>query len=109
MVAGVAVILAHALLYYVAPNAKVPFEWITPGGFAHSSYTRLQRRVGSLGGQIWLLRSDLWTNWCDHGADALALRGGANGAHRSGDERDTGLHSRGEKGHQAQLTNVVRH
>ena len=29
-----AVSLAHAILYYVAPNAEVPFKWITPGGFA---------------------------------------------------------------------------
>ncbi len=29
-----AVSLAHAVLYYVTPNAKVPFKWITPGGFA---------------------------------------------------------------------------
>jgi membrane protein len=32
--AFLAVTLAHALLYYVAPNAEVPFKWITPGGFA---------------------------------------------------------------------------
>ena len=32
--AFLAVSLAHALLYYVAPNAEVPFKWITPGGFA---------------------------------------------------------------------------
>src|SRR3712207_713159 len=31
--AFLAVSLAHALLYYVAPNADVPFKWITPGGF----------------------------------------------------------------------------
>jgi membrane protein len=31
--AFLAVSLAHALLYYVAPNAEVPFKWITPGGF----------------------------------------------------------------------------
>lgn len=31
--AFVAVTLAHDLLYYVAPNAKIPFKWITPGGF----------------------------------------------------------------------------
>ena len=34
VLAFVAVTLAHAILYYVAPNAKVPFKWITPGGFA---------------------------------------------------------------------------
>ncbi len=33
VVAFLAVTLAHALLYYVAPNAKIPFKWITPGGF----------------------------------------------------------------------------
>jgi membrane protein len=32
--AFLAVSLAHAILYYVAPNAEVPFKWITPGGFA---------------------------------------------------------------------------
>jgi membrane protein len=31
--AFLAVSLAHAILYYVAPNAEVPFKWITPGGF----------------------------------------------------------------------------
>ena len=29
-----AVTSAHTVLYYVAPNAKVPFRWIIPGGFA---------------------------------------------------------------------------
>jgi membrane protein len=29
----VAVTLALDLLYYLAPDAKVPFKWITPGGF----------------------------------------------------------------------------
>jgi membrane protein len=33
VVAFLAVTLAHDLLYYVAPNAKIPFKWITPGGF----------------------------------------------------------------------------
>jgi membrane protein len=32
--AFLAVTVAHAVLYYVAPNAEVPFKWITPGGFA---------------------------------------------------------------------------
>ena len=32
--AFLAVTLAHAVLYYVAPNARVHFKWITPGGFA---------------------------------------------------------------------------
>ncbi len=34
LLAFIAVTLAHALLYYIAPNAKIPFKWITPGGFA---------------------------------------------------------------------------
>jgi membrane protein len=29
----VAITLALDLLYYLAPDAKVPFKWITPGGF----------------------------------------------------------------------------
>jgi membrane protein len=29
----VAVTLALDLLYYLAPDAKLPFKWITPGGF----------------------------------------------------------------------------
>ncbi len=29
-----AVTLAHDVLYYVAPNARVRFRWITPGGLA---------------------------------------------------------------------------
>lgn len=29
-----ALTLALAVLYYVAPNAEVPFRWVTPGGFA---------------------------------------------------------------------------
>jgi membrane protein len=33
-VAFLAVTLALAVLYYLAPNADLPFEWITPGGFA---------------------------------------------------------------------------
>jgi membrane protein len=31
--AFLAVTLAHNLLYYLAPNARIPFKWITPGGF----------------------------------------------------------------------------
>ena len=33
-VAFLAVTLALAVLYYLAPNANLPFAWITPGGFA---------------------------------------------------------------------------
>jgi membrane protein len=33
-VAFLAVTLALAVLYYLAPNADLPFAWITPGGFA---------------------------------------------------------------------------
>jgi membrane protein len=29
----VAITLALDLLYYLAPDAKLPFKWITPGGF----------------------------------------------------------------------------
>jgi membrane protein len=32
--AFLAVTLALAVLYYLAPNADLPFRWITPGGFA---------------------------------------------------------------------------
>jgi membrane protein len=31
--AFLAVTLAHNLLYYLAPNARIPRKWITPGGF----------------------------------------------------------------------------
>ena len=34
VVAFFAVTLALAILYYLAPNADLPFAWITPGGFA---------------------------------------------------------------------------
>jgi membrane protein len=33
VLAFLAVTLALALLYYLAPNAGLPFKWITPGGF----------------------------------------------------------------------------
>ena len=33
-VAFLTVTLALAFLYYLAPNAELPFKWITPGGFA---------------------------------------------------------------------------
>jgi membrane protein len=33
-VAFLTVTVALAVLYYLAPNADVPFKWITPGGFA---------------------------------------------------------------------------
>jgi membrane protein len=54
VVAFLAVTLAHALLYYVAPNARVPFKWITPGGFAATvlilvSSVGLNLWVGNLG------------------------------------------------------------
>lgn len=32
VVAFVAVMLVHDVLYYLAPDADLPFEWITPGG-----------------------------------------------------------------------------
>jgi membrane protein len=49
VVAFLAVTLAHALLYYVAPNAKVPFKWITPGGFAATVLIL----VSSVGLNLW--------------------------------------------------------
>jgi membrane protein len=42
--------LAHALLYYVAPNAKVPFKWITPGGLAATVLIL----VSSVGLNLWV-------------------------------------------------------
>jgi membrane protein len=48
--AFLAVSLAHALLYYVAPNAKVPFKWITPGGFAATVLIL----VSSVGLNLWI-------------------------------------------------------
>jgi membrane protein len=33
VLAFLAVTLALAILYYLAPNADLPFKWITPGGF----------------------------------------------------------------------------
>jgi membrane protein len=48
--AFLAVTLAHALLYYVAPNAKVPFKWITPGGFAATVLIL----VSSVGLNLWV-------------------------------------------------------
>jgi membrane protein len=50
VVAFLAVTLAHALLYYVAPNAKVPFKWITPGGFAATVLIL----VSSVGLNLWV-------------------------------------------------------
>ncbi len=32
MVAFVALSLAHAVLYYLAPDTDLPFKWVTPGG-----------------------------------------------------------------------------
>jgi membrane protein len=34
VLAFLVVTLALAVLYYLAPNADLPFRWITPGGFA---------------------------------------------------------------------------
>ena len=34
VLAFLAVTLALSILYYLAPNAELPFKWITPGGFA---------------------------------------------------------------------------
>ena len=48
--AFLAVSLAHALLYYMAPNAKVPFKWITPGGFAATVLIL----VSSVGLNLWV-------------------------------------------------------
>ena len=42
--------MAHALLYYLAPNAKVPFKWITPGGFAATVLIL----VSSIGLNLWV-------------------------------------------------------
>ncbi len=49
-VAFAAVTLAHAVLYYVTPNAKVPFKWITPGGFAATALIL----VSSVGLDLWV-------------------------------------------------------
>jgi membrane protein len=48
--AFVAVSLAHAVLYYVAPNAKMPFKWIAPGGFAATVLIL----VSSVGLKLWV-------------------------------------------------------
>ena len=48
--AFLAVSLAHALLYYVSPNAEVPFKWITPGGFAATVLIL----VSSVGLNLWV-------------------------------------------------------
>jgi membrane protein len=48
--AFLAVSLAHALLYYVAPNAEVPSKWITPGGFAATVLIL----VSSVGLNVWV-------------------------------------------------------
>jgi membrane protein len=50
--AFLAVTVAHALLYYVAPNAKVPFKWITPGGFAATVLIL----VSSVGLDLWVAK-----------------------------------------------------
>ena len=49
--AFLAVSLAHALLYYVAPNAEVPFKWITTGGFAATVLIL----VSSVGLNLWVV------------------------------------------------------
>jgi membrane protein len=55
-VAFFAVTLAHDLLYYLAPNAKVPFKWITPGGVcSYGPHTCLGRGARPLRGQLWPL------------------------------------------------------
>jgi membrane protein len=48
--AFLAVSVAHALLYYLAPNAKVLFKWITPGGFAATVLIL----VSSIGLNLWV-------------------------------------------------------
>lgn len=48
--AFLAVSLAHAILYYVAPNAEVPFKWITPGGFVATVLIL----VSSVGLNVWV-------------------------------------------------------
>ena len=50
--AFLAVTVAHALLYYVAPNAKVPFKWITPGGFAATVLIL----ISSVGLDLWVAK-----------------------------------------------------
>lgn len=48
--AFVAVTLAHIILYYLAPNARVPFKWLTPGGFAATVLIL----VSSVGLKLWV-------------------------------------------------------
>jgi membrane protein len=48
--AFVAVTLAHTILYYLAPNARVPFKWLTPGGFAATVLIL----VSSVGLKLWV-------------------------------------------------------
>jgi len=50
--AFLAVTVVRALLYYVAPNAKVPFKWITPGGFAATVLILLS----SVGLDLWVAK-----------------------------------------------------
>ena len=60
VVAFVAVILVHDVLYYLAPDADLPFKWVTPGGLTATvlilvSSVALSFYVGSFGryGQLY--------------------------------------------------------
>src|SRR3712207_8285985 len=45
--AFLAVTFALAVLYYLAPNADLPFKWITPGGFVATLLDRKSTRLNS--------------------------------------------------------------
>ena len=105
----VAITLALDVLYYLAPDAKVPFKWITPGGFmatillfladgALSYYVSKLGNYGQVYGQL-------------GGGDslhALALRDGSDGAIGTGDKRSSRPRGGGEKGHRTGPDRVVR-
>jgi membrane protein len=99
--AFLAMTLAHDLLYYVAPNAKVPFKWVTPGGFAATvlilvASAALGLYVDNLGlynqiyGQVGaIIVLMLWL----YSTGLMVLIGAEM-------KRRAGPHSRGAKGHQ---------
>ena len=100
--AFLAVTLVHALLYYMAPSAKVPFKWITPGGFAAAVLIL----VASVGLNLWVANLGRYDQiYGQVGAimvpHAVALCHGASyGAHRGRDKRRASTSGRGAQGHQ---------
>ena len=104
----VAITVALDVLYYLAPDAKLPFKWITPGGFLATILLFLADGALSYYVSNWVTTGRSTASSGGDSLHALALRDGSYGAVGTGDKRRPHPHGGGEKGYRTRPDRVVR-